>query len=420
MNTLRRITSVIFTLSLLAISLATIAQDISPELQEQVEALETITANIRDLEPLQPVIRRFPTKAEALEQVAMILADELPPDEAARQTRFYVAFDFIEPGTDYIAAYLDALEAQLGGFYDPITKEMNTLLLNGDELGDELPLLEQITYVHEYAHALQDQHFDLNALDKLTRDNRDQYQALRALIEGDATLVMNVYTQEISARNPIGTTLQLLAQGFQAGALSLPPDLPDIVAAELLTAYTNGATFVSAIQADGGWDAVNAAFLPENLPLSSEQFLHPEKYLAGEAPLPVTLNTPQLNAEWAVIWDTTFGEFYLREYLKTQLPNRDAIQAAAGWGGDHYQIYHNTATDELAWLLRLEWDSADDHAEFTSAYVTFITDRFADVPGAKSCWTTATESLCLVEANGMHLIAYAPTLTMAQELLAAQ
>ena len=406
--------------SLLMIALVATAQDISPELENQVETLEASTIEIRDLDALQPVIRRFPTKAEAIQEIQRILEDELPPEEADRQTRFYVAFDFIEPDVDYIAAYLDALESQLGGFYDPITKEMNTLLLNGDELGDELPLLEQITYVHEYTHALQDQYFDLNALDELTNTDPDRYQALRALIEGDATLVMNVYTQEISARNPLGTAMQLLAQGFQAGALSLPPDLPDIVATELLTAYTSGATFVGAIQADGGWDAVNAAFAPENLPQSTEHILHPEKYLSGEAPLPVTITTPQLSDDWDVIWDTTFGEFYLREYLKTQLPSRQAAGAAAGWGGDHFQVYHNTATDALAWLLRIEWDSAADFDEFTNAYVMFITERFPDVVGEDSCWSTATESLCLVDDNQTHLIAFAPTLAMAQDLLAAQ
>lgn len=396
------------------------AQNISPELVEQIESIEDFVEEVRGLEPLEDIDRRFPARADAVEQVKALYESEIPPELRQRLDRFYVAFDFLPPGSDYIDLYLSALEVQIGGFYNSVTKEMNTLLLNGGEPGDELPLLEQIIYAHEFTHALQDQHFDLTELDLLTADKPDQAQAVLALIEGDASLVMNLYMQALSARNPLGTTMQLLAQGFSTNTLFLPPDLPDIITAELLSSYTDGAAFVGAIMADGGLEAVNAAFEPDNLPQSTEQILHPQKYLDGEGPMTVMLNAPDLDPAWETIWDTTFGEFYLREYLRTQVPRRQAATAAAGWGGDHYQIYHNTETDQLAWLMHIEWDSAKDADEFTDAYVDFLASRFPDVLADNSCWSTDTEALCFTDGPSSHTLAYAPTLDMAQALLASQ
>lgn len=396
------------------------AQEVSPDLLTQIESIETFVTATRDLGTLNPVDRRFPAREDAVEQIKGIYAEEIPPEESERLSQFYIAFDFLPPGSDYVALYLDALEAQVGGFYDSVSKEMNTLMLSGDAPGDQLPLLEQITYAHEFTHALQDQHFDLEALDAVTSENPDQGLALLALIEGDATLVMNAYVQAISERNPLGTAMQLLAQGFSTDTLFLPPGLPDIVVSELLSSYTEGAAFVGVLQAEGGWEAVDAAFQPENLPQSSEQILHPAKYLSGEGPLTVDLTDPTLDPIWETVWDTTFGEFYLREYLKNQLSNRPAAQAAAGWGGDNYQIYRNTETGELAWLMRIEWDTGVEAAEFTDAYVDFLAARFEGVIAQDSCWSTDTEAMCFTDDETSHLLASAPTLAMAQDLIASQ
>lgn len=396
------------------------AQDISPALLEDIESIEAFTSEARDLDPLQEVDRRFPARADAIEQVTGIVRADVPPEEAERMNVFYVAFDFLEPGDDYLTYFLEALEAQVGGYYDPDTKEMNTLLITGGELGDELPLFERIIYAHEFVHALQDQYFDLNMLEEVTADNPDQTQALVSLIEGDATLVMNIYTQEISSRNPLGTAMQLLAQGIRTNTLTLPPGLPEIVAAELLSAYTDGMVFVSALQADGGWEAVNDAFQPENLPQSTEQILHPEKYLNGEGPLAVEFIDPPLDPAWQTVWDTTLGEFYLRQYLRTQLPNNLANRAAAGWGGDHYQIYRHSENGDLAWLLRIEWDSAQEAAEFADAYTEFAGERFEGVVADNSCWSTAGEALCFIDDETSTTIAYAPTLDMAGTLIDSQ
>ncbi len=417
MHTLRWILPV----ALLLLVMPGSAQEISPDLQSQLDLLERYTVNARDLSLEQPVEHRFPSRAEAIAEIRQTTADALPPEEGQRLSDFYIAFDLLPPGSDYISLYLDTLEYQVAGFYDSESKVMNTLLINGGELGDELPLLEQITYVHEFTHALQDQHFDINALDASTRENRDQSLAFTSLVEGDATVVMNDYTQVLAARNPFGVALELLGQGIQAGALSLPPGLPDIMVSELLGYYTNGAAFVTTLYADGGWDEVDKAYV--DLPQSSEQILHPDKYLSAEGPLPVDFVAPPLETGWSLIWDTTLGEFYLRHILAEQIPQAKARDAAAGWGGDHVQIYQQADTGALAWSLAVTWDGTADSQEFVNALNDYSAARYAGVDpqidGHQTCWTSASDALCLLDHGGTQFLAYAPTLDMVESFLAA-
>lgn len=394
-------------------------QNISPALNEHIEEIETYTIETRELEELKPVERIFPTRQEAIDYVLNIYEEEIPEEEAFRLALLYEAFDLLPPDSDYLDTYLDLLSAQIGGFYDPVTEGMYTLLLTGDKLGDELPLFERIVYAHEFTHALQDQHFDLEAVQASAGDNRDKLQAVISLIEGDATVLMNLYTQAISEADPFGTALQLLAQGIETNTLMLPPGTPPVIASELLSAYMDGSVFVTALYQDGGWEAVNAAYT--NLPRSTEQILHPEKYIAGETPFDVTLGSINLPDGWTTIWDNTMGEFYLREYLKTQLTSAEANKAAAGWGGDRYQVFYNETDDELAWVMRLEWDSVEDAAEFKELYSDFATARFGGAtPDSAMCWSEAAEALCVLPEADVYTITYAPTRDMALMLLDTQ
>ena len=62
--------------------------------------------------------------------------------------------------------------------------------------GQPLSFTDQITYVHEFTHALQDQYFDLNTLlSPQVEDNPDQALAVTSLVEGDATASMTLYMQ---------------------------------------------------------------------------------------------------------------------------------------------------------------------------------------------------------------------------------
>jgi hypothetical protein len=395
---------------------------ISPELEASMEAIEEYTSALRELDELEPLAREFPTRPEVIDYLQRTFDADLPEEIAEREVQFYVAFDLLPADTDLRTLYLELLGSQVAGFYDPETKAMNVVLLSDETPGDTLPLMEQIVYSHEYTHALQDQHFGLRELgfdSELALSEPDRLLAIQALIEGDATVVMTLYTQAVTAENPLAA-LQLLAQGLQAGNLFLPGDTPPILAQELLFPYNNGAEFVLALFRDGGWERVNQAYA--DLPQSSEHILHPGRYLDGDVPQDVLLESDGsvLGDAWTLLLERTMGEFYLREYLATQLTRQEARDAADGWGGDRYRIYQNQATGELAWVINLVWDTPEDADEFAEAFESFGDARFEGRPYDGHCWSDTDDTLCFVAGEPGSLMASGPAREMALALLESQ
>ena len=129
----------------------------------------------------------------------------------------------------------------------------------------------------------------------------------------------------------------------------------------------------------GGWDAVNAAFATP--PASTEQILHPDKYLARKAPVAVTLSdtvATKLGAGWSLDSRTLLGEFQLQRWLAdaggTPAPaarTAAATAAAAGWGGDRVALYDGPAN---AWgvVMHTAWDSEADATQFLDAADTAV------------------------------------------------
>jgi hypothetical protein len=393
-----------------------------PELVVFLERLEQVTSEIRGLEAKETVTRFFPTRQDIEDYLSENLDGEENEQEFFEAQQFYIAFDFLPEGTDLLALYKDLLGDQIGGYYDPETKEMNVVLLSGNRPGKTLPVLEQITYSHEFTHALQDQYFGLEAFvdEEIAFANPDMAQARLSLVEGDATVVMNEYTVYITEEAPLLVLGQILIQGAASGSLSIPEGTPAILTRELLSPYLDGANFVEALRAEGGWERVNQAY--ENPPASTEQILHPEKYLEGDMPIEVELAPDEnpLGDGWELLFDRPLGEFYLREYLDTQLPPLDVIEAGGGWGGDRYRLYYNAESQQRAWVLRLEWDTPLDAEQFAEVFVKFGDTRFETSADADGCWSNERDAICFAEVDAASLVSYAPTAEQAQRLLQGQ
>ena len=389
-------------------------------LDTQLNTLVALTEAIRGLNTLVPVERAFPTREETIAYLTELFNTDLPPEEAARVGLFYQVLGLLPEDVDLSEAYLTLLGAQVAGFYDTDTQIMNVIPVLGDTPGSSLSITEQIIFVHEYTHALQDQHFGLDVLNAPeVAAVPDRALALTALIEGDATAAMQVYAQEVMRRNPMAA-LSLLAEGALSNTLTLPPGTPDVLARELLFPYEDGFDFALAISREGGWDAVNAAYA--NPPTTTEQILHPEKYLAGEG----AIVNPDWEGShafmrdgWTQRWNVPLGEYYLREHLRTLMTNTEANAAAAGWGGDLFTVYELEDGQPL-WVLTLAWDTPEDAAEFVDAYRAGLTDTYGPTLRQDNrCHARPDGVACLtvLPHGGDTRIVYAPTVDDAQWFL---
>jgi len=331
-------------------------------------AIERQVEAIRQLSPTRPVTPELLDEAGLRVELQRATEEDHPPAETARQERALKALGVLAVDAD-LAAIVDAfLNGQVAGFYRPRDGRLYVVSRSG-----AINAVERTTFAHEYTHALQDQNFALLQEIDGTRDgpeNGDRDLARLALIEGDATLTMTYWAQE--HLSPLDL-LALLRSSFdpaqQAALDAMPPFLRD----GALFPYQAGLQFAMRLQREGEWAAVDAAFGAP--PESTEQILHPEKYAAGERPVPVTVPSNlagALGAGWELTTEDTLGEFQISAWLAvigSPAVTPTAVTpaaAAAGWGGDRMAFLEGPA-GAWAMILRTTWDTEQDALQFATA-----------------------------------------------------
>lgn len=344
-----------------ALLFATSAGAATAQSDDAYERINQDMEEIRELELLQPINVTTKTRATLQGETSEDLETDYPTVDRQNDQRVLVAFGLMEPDQDIGDIYVELLGEQVAGYYDPETDEM--VVVSDDAAGTELSASSEVTYAHEVVHAMQDQHFDLESFNsQRIEGSDDESLAITSLIEGDATTAQIEYL--IANRDLIDDLSSELADD-EAASEALD-NAPRVVSATLVFPYEQGQVFVDQIMSDGGWDAVNAAFASP--PVSTEQILHPEKYQAKEAPVNVALPdvAAGLGDRWSTFDTNTMGEFQTSILLNEgDVSERQAEQAAAGWGGDRYTVLGTANQDVIVW--ESEWDSETDAAEFAAA-----------------------------------------------------
>jgi len=247
------------------------------------------------------------------------------------------------------------------GYYSPEQDELFVVSRTGS-----VGPTQRSTYAHEFTHQLQDQHFDLDSLGLDATDQGDRSLGRLALVEGDATTVQQAWMVEAFSAADFA---QLAVEASDPAVLAAFAAAPAYLRETSLFPYQDGLSFVSSLIASGGEGAVDRAFSAP--PASTEQILHPEKYAAREAPVPIAIPAglvvqDTLGAGWSVVAQDTLGELVLRIWLRGGGLLGDAARtAAAGWGGDRVALVHGPDGDLD--LVVTTWDSPADAAEFAIA-----------------------------------------------------
>lgn len=345
--------------------------------QETDDSIEDITDEVsatRGLEATDPIIVTPKSRAELAESLELDLLEDYPEDEQYGDERELIAFGLMEPGIDLGDLSLELYSEQIAGYYDPETGEM--VVIQDAVDGSAFSPSQQVTYAHEIVHALQDQNFDLDGgvLDREPLTD-DQSLAITALIEGDASFSEVQYLLERPTLLEEFLT-EIENQEFDSEVLD---SAPPILRATLLFPYDAGYTFVEAIYNEGGWETVNAAFADP--PQSTEQILHPEKYLAGEEPIAVDVPdfTSALDGDWQVFDTNTMGEYQIRIIMQqTSMPEEQAVSVGEGWGGDTYIVAGTDTQDAVHWAS--VWETSEDAQEFAQGFALYESERWDVVP----------------------------------------
>jgi hypothetical protein len=273
----------------------------------------------------------------------------------------YIALGLLPEGTDLREVQGSVFGEQVAGYYDPRTGRLRIV----DNAGSANPVLDEVTIAHELTHALEDQNFDLDT--DRAETGGDASLAYTALVEGTATGVMFEYLKRhFSSEDALGGLLGSAFSGDPTGG-----NLPPFVLAGLLFPYQAGQRFVDDLyrRADDSWTLLDLA-LRDRPPVSTEQILHPRKWIEVEVPERVAAPEAPPGAGWRRLATGVFGEWQTGELLALGGRRRD--DAAAGWGGDRYAVWQRG--DETAVTIRWRWDTRVDAREFLPALRAAVVD----------------------------------------------
>jgi hypothetical protein len=265
--------------------------------------------------------------------------------EIAQDAQLAASLGLMPRAFDLRAAVLAFQAANAAGFYSPLDDRLYVVdgaASAGDSSADAL-------FLHELAHALQAQRSGLLELLLGLRGREDLGFAITAFLEGEATLVE---VSDAAARAAVArpTPAELAARFPTAAAV---PELPRVVAEAQLAAYPLGYALVDALVARGGTSALDAAY--QDPPLTSEELLHPERYLEGRRePYRELPSEPRLRGCRARS-TSTYGELTVRAWLEQQgAAASAATAAAAGWNADRAWLLDCGVRVASAWLLEYD------------------------------------------------------------------
>lgn len=358
----------------------------SAEIQKDVEELR----GVKFLRPVQvklsntAALREYIGKREA----AMTSASRVHRDECTAKLLGLVA-----PDLDLRALEMEVIEGQVGGFYDPSS---DTFFLMDAMKGS----VAKVILAHELTHALDDQLHDLDAALKAANEETDAELAIRSVIEGSGTNLMNRWTVAHGKSIPPSEMAELADMGADA-LLKAPP----LLWKPLVGSYFAGDGFLSR---GGGMNLTMKPADPQDVdrafrepPRSMEQVLHPDAYWNAEKrddPVRVQFATQKLPEGWTELAQDTLGEFALA-LVTTPVAERKGLdmknamsilglqftnEPAKGWGGDRL-ILLGRGDDRFLQLVTV-WDSVEDAGQFAHALQQVAPKLFAGAREAGAGW----------------------------------
>jgi hypothetical protein len=305
------------------------------------EKIQIRLEEIRGLAFINPVQRVEIDRNGLRERLQKSLSEDA--EDIAVEKQLFVAMHIMDPSIDLYQVYVDTLATQVASYYntsDHIFYEV---------VDQDAPIIyREFIAAHELVHALQDQHGFLDG----EFDNDDAYLAFLCVVEGDAMFHQYKYLDKMTFKEK-----QMLFD--YVNNLDIP-EVNRFLENILMLRYTLGLEFVAYMS------MLDLDVLYENPPVSSEQVMHPEKYIMKEEPIPVTIPSPP---GWNPLDENVLGEAFIQTILTEHITGKEAEKAARGWGGDAYGYY--VRGDTYLYILNTVWDTELDAAEFYEAYLQF-------------------------------------------------
>jgi parallel beta-helix repeat protein len=299
--------------------------------------------------------------------------------------------------------------SRVAGFYNSLADKLVIV-------SDEDPLtVSSTTLVHEFVHALQDQHFDLTDRPRSAR-TEDGSRARSGLVEGDARYVEERFDDLCGV---FWDCLQVDSEEPRGGEVSESRNFA--LRQMILAPYSDGPGYVAQLRQQGDWEAVNDQY--DEMPNTTEQILHSDK--RNEPPIPLSFEDTarggweQFDREnlssSGVNGTTTMGEagiftmfWYqgyeygneiidVQEHLHPNAGTDDLFnytsEPSEGWGNDLLVPYRTETGNgsQFGYVWRTAWDTERDARQFRQAYLDLLRGQDAERVGPNT-WVVESGS----------------------------
>lgn len=382
---------------------------------KEVKKLQKIVEEARGLKFKDPVKVQVQDEDDLKAMVEKSFDEEWPEEKAKKAEVAYKKLGLIPQDMQLRSFMVDLLADSIGGYYDPKTKQLFLIRRKAGGNEDMNRMMEQMygtdwdtmATIHELTHALQDQHYDLSTIPTDMEGEDDLTKAMQCVFEGEANYVM--YDHVLGKRGMSLRSLPSLKMFLAGGAQGSPKmnAAPEFLKRGLAFPYMEGMVFVHAVMVKGeGWEKVEAMY--GKLPLSTEQILHPEKFLEGDWPQQVRLPdlAETLGKGWELVDQNTLGELnvqvMLGEFLSRKKYPKTIAKASAGWDGDRYAVYRKGELTAMA--LVTTWDTEEDAEEFAKAAVKALNKKTKTEGAAHEADITRWAGGTLVERHGLDVL----------------
>jgi len=196
------------------------------------------------------------------------------------------------------------------------------------------------------------------------------------------------------------------------GAVENPDGTPMPVAIRegMMFPYRAGFSFVAALRRRQPWSSVDAAF--GKPPRSTEQVIHPERYLADDLPVPVAFDSFTTLRGYSVAHNTVWGELGFSLFLRShEVDPATTTLASTGWGGDRALVLvrdDDGRPQKAVAIARTEWDTEADAIEAEEAAVkaldSAVTGAIFESTATRTRWFGLDGSVSWVERKGPSVV----------------
>ncbi|MBV9266544.1 MAG: hypothetical protein JO061_10285 [Acidobacteriaceae bacterium] len=337
----------------------------------QIDAIVKSLSEISGLSEKHSVPYGHMSKRQLRQFLTKRIRKTLRPDEIKADEIALKLFGLVPPDFDLKKSTVDLLTEQAAAFYDYDEKKL--FLLDESSFSDEVT-----TLAHELAHALADQHFDLQKFVDESVSDDDENLAHTAVVEGQASWLMIAYDLKQDGQPPVPTP-EMLKSVMESsdGSMADYPVLkssPLYIQRSLLFPYAEGTMFFDAVYKKEGKRAFTAVF--REPPHDSAQIIHPERYFDGE--LDTTPPLPDVGNQKTdvTISEGSVGEFDHTVLIWQYLNEQRARALAPHVRGGRFKVVTTNSGPRPSLVYASEWDSPASAGEFFEAYQRVLRSKW--------------------------------------------